>query len=722
MEQKARFHIDGMSCQACASRIEKVLSKQNAVRQADVNFAGEEAQVLFDDAQTNVAAIAAWIEKAGFAVQPIFADLAPVLPEIPQASWRLWLLLPLTLPFAVGMAGMMVGSHALMLPPSVQFVLATVVQLGLAWPFYRSAWASVKGGLANMDVLVSLGTLAIWGYSSAVFLHDGNSPEALNRLYFEAGVMVIAFVSLGKFWEDRTKKQSLNSMGLLLQLTPAEVCKQVNGTWQNVALDTVAVDDVLQTRHGERIGADGIVEHGQAWFDESHLTGESQPLLKQAGDTVLAGALNIDGSVVYRARALGRQTLLGDMMQALSEAQGSKAPIARVADQVAAVFVPAVVIVALITFVLTAWFSGSLNAAVTHAVAVLVIACPCALGLATPAAIMAGMGKAARRGVWFKDATALECASRADTVVLDKTGTLTCGQPAVVAVWLPENGVYDETALWQMAAAVEAQARHPLAQAVLAAAQARGIKASSAQHSRNEVGQGMLAEVTGIGQVKVGTAAFAGVRLPETLLARALWQNASVVAISANDIAVGALALSDTLKADSSAAVRRLQGMGMTVCIMSGDRESVVAHIAAQLGITDWQAQMSPRDKSQAVQALMQQGRAVAMVGDGVNDAPALAAATVGFAMHNGAAVATHSASATLMRHSVDQVADALNLSRATLRTIRQNLFFAFFYNALGIPLAAIGLLNPVIAGVAMALSSLSVLGNALRLRNSRLD
>ena len=722
MEQKIRFHIDGMTCQACASRIEKVLHKKAAVLEAGVNFAGEEAQVRFDPAQTDAATIATWIDKAGFKAVPLADNAAVAAPEAVHAPWRLWLLLLISLPFALGMVGMMLGQHQWMLPPLWQFVLASVVQLGLAWPFYRGAWASIKGGLANMDVLVSLGTLAIWAYSSWMLLRHGNSHEALNHLYFEAGVMVIAFVSLGKFLEMRTKKQSLNSLGLLLQLTPRSVQKYINGQWQTVALDSVAVGDLLQARHGERIAADGVIDSGQAWFDESHLTGESKPLLKQAGDTVLAGALNTDGSVAYRARALGQQTLLGDMMQALAEAQGSKAPIARVADKVAAVFVPVVVAIAVLTFIVTFWLSGSLDSAITHAVAVLVIACPCALGLATPAAVMVGMGKAARYGVWFKDAAALEQTSRVNTVVLDKTGTLTRGKPEVVALWQPPQTHFDAAELWRMAAAVEAQANHPLAQAVVQAALARGIAVEAAEHSRNEVGQGMAATVAGVGEVKVGRPSFCGITLPESLLADPQWHSASVVAVAANGEAVGAFAVADALKDDSSAAVHRLQQQGIAVHIMSGDHIGVVAHVARQLGIVDYQAAMSPRDKAQAVQALIAQGRVVAMVGDGVNDAPALAAADVGFAMHGGADAATHTAAVTLMRHSVDQVADALSLARATLRNIKQNLFFAFFYNVLGIPLAAIGLLSPVIAGAAMALSSISVLGNALRLRGSKLD
>ncbi|WP_373823804.1 heavy metal translocating P-type ATPase, partial [Neisseria dentiae] len=436
MQQKVRFQIGGMTCQACASRIEKVLNKKDFVQAASVNFASEEAQVVFDDSRTDAAALAEIIAKAGFeAVEK--TDAAAEMPSENHIGWRLWLLLAINVPFLVGMAGMMTGHHDWMMPAAWQFVLASVVQLWLAVPFYKSAWASIKGGLANMDVLVTVGTVAIYLYSVfMVFHHRGMGHDGMAHVYFEAGVMVVGFVSLGKFLEHRAKKSSLNSLGLLLKLTPRQVNVERNGQWQSLPLDQVQIGDLIRASHGERIAADGIVESGSGWADESHLTGESQPEAKTAGSKVLAGAMITDGSIVYRARQLGSQTLLGDMMAALSEAQGSKAPIARVADKAAAVFVPAVVGIAALTFVLTWFFKGDWIPALMNAVAVLVIACPCALGLATPAAIMVGMGKAVRHGIWFKDAAAMEAAARVNAVVLDKTGTLTEGKPEVAAVYL----------------------------------------------------------------------------------------------------------------------------------------------------------------------------------------------------------------------------------------------------------------------------------------------
>ena len=739
MQQKIRYHIDGMTCQACASRIEKVLNKKPFIAAASVNFASEEAQITYDDSQTDPATLVALIAKTGYSAS-LPADTPPA-DEPAHPGWRLWLLLAINLPFLVGMMGMMIGRHDWMLPPVAQLALASIVQLWLALPFYKSAWASIKGGLANMDVLVALGTSAIYLYS----LYMMSAPHGHGHIYFEAGVMVIGFVSLGKYLEHRSKKTSLNSLGLLLKLTPRQVSVQRDGAWQTVPLDQVQIGDLLRANPGERIAADGIVASGSGWADESHLTGESRPEAKEPGSRVLAGALVSDGSLVYRAEQLGKETLLGDMMAALSEAQGSKAPIARIADRAAAIFVPTVVAIAAATFALTWAVKGDWTTALMHAVAVLVIACPCALGLATPAAIMVGMGKAVQHGIWYKDAAAMEEAARVDTVVLDKTGTLTEGRPEIAAVWLAEEknplpceagegwggGVKTREAtadhtnektdeLYRLAAAVEQNATHPLARAIVATALARDIALPETTNAKTDSGAGIRADVAGIGTVKVGKPDYCGLALPENL--GDVWAIASIVAVAVDDRPLGAFALADALKPDSRAAIERLHARGISAHIMSGDHAGTVAWIAQQLGIDDARGNMSPRDKAAAIDALKAAGKVVAMVGDGINDAPALAAANVSFAMKDGADVAEHTASATLMQHSVSQLVDALLISRATLKNIRQNLFFAFIYNILGIPLAAAGYLNPIIAGAAMAMSSISVLGNALRLKRAKIE
>lgn len=725
MQQKIRFQIEGMTCQACASRIEKVLNKKDFVESAGVNFASEEAQVVFDDSKTSVADIAKIIEKTGYGAKEKTEDTLPQPEAEHHIGWRLWLLFTINVPFLIGMVGMMLKGlnwtrHDWMLSPLLQFALASVVQLWLAVPFYKSAWASIKGGLANMDVLVTIGTVSIYLYSVYMLFFSPHAAYGMAHVYFEVGIMVIGFVSLGKFLEHRTKKSSLNSLGLLLKLTPTQVNVQRDGEWRQLPIDQVQIGDLIRANHGERIAADGIIESGSGWADESHLTGESNPEEKKAGGKVLAGALMTEGSVVYRAAQLGSQTLLGDMMNALSEAQGSKAPIARVADKAAAVFVPAVVGIALLTFIVTWLIKGDWTVALMHAVAVLVIACPCALGLATPAAIMVGMGKAVKHGIWFKDAAAMEEAAHVDAVVLDKTGTLTEGRPQVAAVYCVPDSGFDEDDLYRIAAAVEQNAAHPLARAIVSAAQARSLDIPTAQNAQTVVGSGIAAEVESVGLVKAGKAEFAELTLPKFL--DGVWDIASIVAVSVDNKPIGAFALADALKADTAEAIGRLKKHNIDVYIMSGDNQGTVEYVAKQLGIAHAFGNMSPRDKAAEVQKLKAAGKTVAMVGDGINDAPALAAANVSFAMKGGADVAEHTASATLMQHSVNQLADALSVSRATLRNIKQNLFFAFFYNILGIPLAALGFLNPVIAGAAMAASSVSVLSNALRLKRVKID
>ncbi|MDK4538435.1 heavy metal translocating P-type ATPase [Kingella kingae] len=709
--QHINFNIQGMTCQACANRIEKVLNKKKFVSEAVVNFAGETAQITFDDTQTNPDELIKIIEKTGFQA----AVQTSLLPETDshESHWRVWTLLALSLPFWVGMIGMLGGSHALMPPLWLQIAISTVAQTYFALPFYKGAIASVRGGLANMDVLVSVGTLSIYLYSLGMVL-----AGQAHHVYFEAGVMVLAFVSLGKYLEAKTKRGSLNALGSLLQLTPRDVQILQNNQWQTVKIDQVKQGDILRCVQGGRIAADGEVVSGEGWADESHLTGESQPVYKTIGNKVLAGSI-LSGSLDYRAESLGSDTLLGDMVAALADAQGSKAPIARLADKVAAVFVPSVLAIALLTLVANWLIVGDFTAALVRAVAVLVVACPCALGLATPAAIMAGMGQAVQHGVWFKNAAALEMTGAVDTVILDKTGTLTQGKPDIAAIWTADS--FTENQLFEIAAAVEQYAAHPLANAIVQAAFAREIAPLNAENVNTVAGEGISANIDGLGDVKVGKLDFCGFRLPENL-ADNVWNIASLVAVSLNNQPVGAFALADPLKPDSLAAIQRLREHNIAVHILSGDNAATVAHIAQQLGLPENHAHgnQSPRQKAEFIQQLQQQGAKVAMAGDGINDAPALALADVGFAVRGSTDIAEQSADAVLVQQSVNQLASGLIVARATLRAIKQNLFFAFIYNALGIPFAAVGLLTPVLAGAMMALSSVSVLGNALRLKRMK--
>lgn len=719
--------IEGMTCQACASRIEKVLNKKPEIYTASVNFAGETANIDYNPEAVTTQQILEWVSKTGFVANlQEEAALFDTDEDTPTIPWRLLALWVCLLPFLAGMLGMIVGQGMAWMPPIwIQFVLATIVQFGLALPFYKSAWASIKGGLANMDVLVVLGTVTIWAYSTYIWLtHGDGSVASLMQgmghghdsagVYFEAGVMVIAFVRTGKYLEERTKKQSLNSIDLLLSLTPDEVEQlQPNGDFHEVALKDVQVGDILRAKQGSRVATDGKVIKGEGYCVESHLTGESVPLKKRVGDALLAGALVENGSLVYRVRAKGRDTKLGDMVQALSDAQGSKANLARLADRVTAIFVPVVVGIAFITFGITWWWSGVLETALMHAVSVLVIACPCALGLATPAAIMAGMGVAARHGIWFKDAQSLEAAGNIDTVVLDKTGTLTIGRPAIVDTVMVDNSI-DRNEVLQLAASVEAHASHPLATAIVNAAKAQRLPLLSVSDVNVVKGAGIEAAVEDLGIVRVGTAKFANLTLPK-LMPKA-WQIASTVAVSINDVPLGAFALADDLKEDAFDAIEALKNDGIDVVLMSGDNQSVVDYVADELAIDNAFGQLSPRDKAEKISELQSQGHKVAMAGDGVNDAPAMATADASFAMVEGTDVAQHSASARLMGESLLHINAAQKIADATLKNIKQNLFFAFIYNCLGIPLAAFGFLNPMIAAAAMALSSISVLLNALRL------
>ena len=702
-----RYHIDGMTCQGCARRIEKALSSQTPISSVAVNFASEEARIRYDDTQATPRQIERWIEKAGYGARQIHAS--EIFRDRPKKGieWRLWLLIVFSAPFLIDkLAGRQWG-----LPLWLQFFLASTVQLGFAWPFYRGALASLRSGSANMDVLVSLATVTIYLYSALVYLSgDGERLP----LYFEAAVMIITFVGIGKGIETRGKRESLNSLGLLLRMTPAHVAVKRDGRWRNLPLDEVDYGDFLRARMGDRIAADGFLEEGHLFCDESHLTGESAAVEKAAGAPVLAGAQVTQGSGIYVARALGEKTFLGDMMHALSEAQSSKAPIARIADKAAAVFVPVVVVLALLTFAMNWWLRGDVIQAMVNAVAVLVVACPCALGLATPAAIMAGMGQAVRHGIWFRDAAALEAARGIDTVVFDKTGTLTQGRPELVAVHPAEDSRLGEDTLLQIAASLEQHANHPFAQALVAAAEKRQLPLLPVDDPQTVVGAGIAGEIADIGRIRVGKAAYTGMEIPPPLLSIA--QRASIVTLGIDEKAAAAFIIADALKSESEPAVARLHARGIEVRIMSGDNQRTVDAIAAALGVDDACGGMSPRAKLDAIRVLQEEGRKVAMVGDGVNDAPALAAATVSFAMKDGAHVAENAASATLMRHSPNQLVDALEIARATMRTIRENLFFAFFYNLFCIPLAAGGIFNPVIAAAAMALSSISVILNAMRL------
>jgi Cu+-exporting ATPase len=628
--------------------------------------------------------------------------------------------LALSLPLVLPMVGDLFGRHW-MLPAWLQFLLATPVQFILGARFYRAGWHALKAGTGNMDLLVAIGTTAGWALSMWMWLAQG-----VDQLYFEASAVVVTLVLLGKWLEARAKRQTTTAIRALQALRPelAHVLLK-NGSEADVPLAEVLAGDRLVVRPGERIPADGVVEQGDTHADESMLTGEPLPVVKGVGARLTGGSINGEGRVVLQVTAVGQESVLARIIRLVEDAQAAKAPIQRLVDRVSAVFVPVVLAIAALT--LGGWLlaGAGVEAALIHAVAVLVIACPCALGLATPAAIMAGTGVAARHGILIKDAQALELAHRVDTVAFDKTGTLTVGQPRLVA-FVAAPGV-DEDAQLAAAASLQSGSEHPLARAVLQAARERGLAFEGPQAVRAVAGRGTEGEVGGrsflVGSLRwVGEL---GVSLQPVQAEVQRLQDEGATLSALVERVTGGLALrallafADAPKPGAAEAIAELRRRGQRVVMISGDNRAAALAMGRRLGLPaqDVQADVLPGDKAAQVAALREGGHVVAMVGDGVNDAPALAAADVGIAMGTGTDVAMHAAGVTLMRGDVGLVAGALGISHRTVVKIRQNLFWAFAYNVAGIPLAALGYLSPVVAGAAMALSSVSVLTNALLLK-----
>ena len=728
------FSISGMTCAACSARLEKVLNRQPGM-QANVNLASERARVRLADG-ANEAAVLAAVAKAGFSAAPVDSqtrerEKAEKLQVYRSESRRFWISVALTLPL-VGQMFFMFGEHGHMneLPRWLQLALATPVQFWIGWRFYDGAYKALRGGGANMDVLVALGTSMAWGFSSVVTVFSLDQ-----HVYFEGGAAVITLVLLGKLLEAGAKARTSEAIESLIRLQPKTARIERNGQWVEIAVETLMPGDIFLVRPGESVPVDGQVIDGESSINESMLTGESMPVGKRADDKVFAATANGQGALRCRATGVGEHTLLAGIIRLVGEAQGSKAPVQRLADQISAIFVPVVCVIALLTFLGWWWYSGQFAEALVNAVAVLVIACPCALGLATPTAIMVGTGQGARAGILVKNAEALERAERITVLALDKTGTLTCGTPQVTDV-VP-RGIERAEAL-RLAAALEQNSEHPLARAIVAehmlaqapepgkASNAASIESSDApavnpqkvQNFKALPGHGVEGEIDGR-QLRLGSPTWLGVDADPVV--RGL-QDAgkTVVALADGDQILALLAIADALRPSSRAAVARLRQRGIRVVMLTGDNAATAAAIAAEAGIAEFRAGILPGDKAAAIVELKANGVLVAMVGDGINDAPALAAADVSFAIGAGSDAAIEAADLTLIRSDLLGVADAIDLSAATLGKIRQNLFFAFIYNVLGIPLAAAGLLNPVFAGAAMAMSSVSVVSNSLLLKRWR--
>lgn len=700
--------VTGMTCASCVARVEKVIRRLPGVTEASVNLATERAHVT--GAHPDLGSLIRAVEKAGYGAAEVQPEAAPAdhTGQDRRDLMRLIAAAVLAAPLAAGMA-----IPALMLPGWAQFVLASVVQFWLGARFYRAGWHAARALSGNMDLLVALGTTSAWGLSTWLLLTGGHA----HQLYFESSALLIAFVLGGKWLETHARRGAADALAALMRLRPSTARVDRGGVIEDTPIAAVRPGDRVVVRPGERIAVDGRILQGSAAIDASMLTGESLPVDCSVGDQVAAGAINTDGHLTIETSAVGAETMLARIVRMVEGAQESKAPVQRLADRVSAVFVPVVLALALAT--LAGWLlaGAAPSVAILNAVSVLVIACPCALGLATPTAIMAGTGVAARHGILIRDAEALERAHAVRVVAFDKTGTLTSGKPTLADI-VPAERLAD-------AAALQAASEHPLAEAVRNAV--KGISLMPVENFRALPGRGVSGAVQGrsllLGNARLMTEHAVDLR-PLQQEAAAMMQAGQTVSFLAETAPrpglLAVLGFADTVKPDGPGAMRRLRHMGLRTLMLTGDNQAAARSVAAQYGIDDVRSQVLPAEKADAITRFRAEGAVVAMVGDGINDAPALAAADIGIAMATGSDVAMETAGITLMRGDLSLAADAIAISRRTVRKIRQGLFWAFAYNVLGLPLAAMGILSPVIAGGAMALSSVSVVCNALLLRRWR--
>jgi len=726
-EATVTLNIGGMSCASCAARIEKKFSRMDGVSEARVNLATERATVRYNPGKVRVPDMIAAVESIGYtaAVAESSYDREREQREMEIKNLRNTFVISavLTAPLLLGMILWMAGLRgpvvAFLHNQWLQFALTTPVQFIIGARFYRNAWKALKSGSANMDVLIAMGTSAAYFFSlyNAFFREAGSGM--MHELYFESSAVIITLILLGKYLEAVAKGKTSEAIRKLMGLQARTARVLRDGQETDIPVEEVQAGDIIVVRPGEKVPVDGVIVEGTSSVDESMLTGESLPVEKKPGDTVIGATINRFGSFRFRATRVGRDTVLSQIIRMVEEAQGSKAPIQKLADKVAGIFVPAVIGIATLTFIIWLLVTGDTGRALISAVSVLVIACPCALGLATPTAIMVGTGKGAEKGILIKGGEYLETAYRINTVVLDKTGTVTRGMPEVTDI-IPIAGLSRRDVL-KFAATAEKRSEHPLGIAIYEQGKRELGSIDDPDDFEAITGMGVRAKI-GEKEVHVGTRRLmTGLGLDvsgiEDTVTRLEDEGKTAMILSVNGRAEGVIAVADTIKESSPKAIEMLKKMGIGVYMMTGDNERTARAIARQAGIEHVLAEVLPENKAREVERLKSEGCVVAMVGDGINDAPALATADIGMAMGNGTDVAMEAAGITLMRGDLTSIPDAIRLSRKTMTKIRQNLFWAFIYNIIGIPVAALGLLNPMIAGAAMAFSSVSVVTNSLSLK-----
>ncbi|PFE26083.1 copper-translocating P-type ATPase [Bacillus anthracis] len=734
VSDKAEFTVSGMTCAACANRVEKRLNKLEGVNEATVNFALESATVDFNPDEINVNEMKSAITKLGYKLE-VKSDEQDEstdhrLQEIERQKKKFIISFILSFPLLWAMVSHFSFTSFIYLPdmlmnPWVQLALATPVQFIIGGQFYVGAYKALRNKSANMDVLVALGTSAAYFYSVYLSIQSIGSSEHMTDLYFETSAVLITLIILGKLFEAKAKGRSSEAIKKLMGLQAKTATVVRDGTEMKILIEEVVAGDIVYVKPGEKIPVDGEIVEGKSAIDESMLTGESIPVDKKIGDVVIGSTMNKNGFLKVKATKVGRDTALAQIIKVVEEAQGSKAPIQRVADQISGIFVPVVVVIAIITFAVWMIFvtPGDFGGALEKMIAVLVIACPCALGLATPTSIMAGSGRSAEYGILFKGGEHLEATHRLDTVILDKTGTVTNGKPVLTDV-IVADGFHEEEIL-RLVGAAEKNSEHPLAEAIVEGIKEKKIDIPSSETFEAIPGFGIESVVEGK-QLLIGTRRLMkkfNIDIEEVSksMEELEREGKTAMLIAINKEYAGIVAVADTVKDTSKSAIARLKKMGLDVVMITGDNTQTAQAIAGQVGIDHVIAEVLPEGKAEEVKKLQAQGKKVAMVGDGINDAPALATADIGMAIGTGTDVAMEAADITLIRGDLNSIADAIFMSKMTIRNIKQNLFWALAYNGLGIPIAAFGFLAPWVAGAAMAFSSVSVVLNALRLQRVKL-